>query len=95
MGLILLLGICPLFAQEERLPSVLLDLPPDTLIVPTDSLQKVFQLPHKFIIPGTERLSIRRFRLSERLHYHIDYPLGTLRLTDPRLPRSDSLLITY
>jgi len=87
------LSIQPLRGQN-RLPKVLLDVPPDTLFLPVDSLVNGYQLPHKFIIPNSEKLHIKKFLLLKNIHYRIDYRAGRVTLIQT-LPKTDSLRIIY
>nr|NIT55929.1 hypothetical protein [Fodinibius sp.]NIV08102.1 hypothetical protein [candidate division Zixibacteria bacterium]NIY24513.1 hypothetical protein [Fodinibius sp.] len=81
-------------AQTEKLPKILLDVPPDTLYISSDSLQHGYQLPDKFLIPSSERLSIKRFQLLRNIHYRLNYREGYLELLKS-LPGPDSLQIVY
>lgn len=83
-----------LLAQEQPRASVLLSLPQDSLYVHSDSLKQSFQLPHSFIIPSSERLRLKNFRLMPNIHYSFDYRNGKVVLLR-EMPSADSLLITY
>ncbi len=94
-GIILLLGIpAALVAQESRLPKVLLDVKPDTIFVPQDSLLQPFQLPHRFLIPSSERLHLKSFQLLRNIHYKIDYRQGSVQLFR-KFPGVDTVRIIY
>ena len=90
---LLAMFILPALAQERQ-PSSLLDLAADTVYVPLDSLKKPYQLPHRFIVPNSEKLHIKTFQLFRGIHYQIDYPGGKVSLLQ-NLPPADSVRIIY
>jgi hypothetical protein len=81
-------------AQEPRLPKILLDVPQDTIYTAIDSSDTTLQLPDKFIIPSSEKLHLKRFRLLNNIHYTINYREGKIELLR-FLPATDSLRIIY
>ncbi len=91
--LVALVSVGAVFPQE-RFPRVLLEVPPDTVFVPFDSLRQEIQLPHKFLVPGSEQIHLRDFYLLRNIHYRIDYRTGRVQLIQT-LPAVDSLRIVY
>ncbi len=83
----------PVLAQHRQ-PSSLLDLAADTLYVPLDSLDKQYQLPHRFIVPNSEKLHVKSFQLFRGIHYQIDYSTGKISLIQA-LPPTDSVRVIY
>jgi hypothetical protein len=81
-------------AQEPRLPKILLDVPQDTVYISIDSSDTTLQLPDKFIIPSSEKLHIKHFKLLGNIHYKINYRKGKIRLLRV-FPAPDSLRIIY
>ena len=93
-GLWLIAAILPSHVLAQQLPKVLNTVAEDTVYVPTDSLKTPYQLPGTFIIPSSEILHLKDFRLRYKLHYDIDYRSGKVWLLQ-ELPASDSLRIIY
>ena len=79
-------------AQQHGSNRLVLDLPPDTLLIALDSVHQTVQLPVHFIVPGSETIRAGRFRLLRGIHYRLDYARGRLQLKQ-RLPGVDSLQI--
>ncbi|RMF55687.1 MAG: hypothetical protein D6748_14930 [Calditrichaeota bacterium] len=84
----------PLPAQEVPLSKILLDIPPDTVYFSQDSLLKTAQLPHHFLIPGSDRVYLKTFQLKNHLHYTIDYQKGQIHLLRA-YPGVDTVKIVY
>ncbi|MGH1363450.1 MAG: hypothetical protein ACRBF0_07835 [Calditrichia bacterium] len=87
-------GTPRLFAQDNPIPRAFLTIAPDTLNIANPSAGDTLQLPHRFVIPQTENLKLRAFRLSKNLHYRIDYRSGEIILL-ARMPKADTLTIVY
>lgn len=81
-------------AQENNQSRILLDVPPDTYYVKIDSISKPIQLPHKFIIPSSEKIYLKNFKLLFGIHYTMDYNKGEVTLLQ-NFEVKDSLKIIY
>ncbi|RMG63231.1 MAG: hypothetical protein D6715_11445 [Calditrichaeota bacterium] len=92
--LISLWMVWPSPAQQQLPTRLLLDLPPDTLIIKLDSTALAVPLPVQFIVPGTESIRAGSFRLLRGVHYRLDYARGVLRLKHA-LSGADSLQIVF
>ncbi|RMI04593.1 MAG: hypothetical protein D6681_09350 [Calditrichaeota bacterium] len=93
--MLLLWGGWPISAQEQGFSRILLEISPDTVLIPPDSLHRSpLKLPHRFIVPSSEVLQLRAFKLLRNIDYRIDYREGTVQLLKT-LPPVDSLRIIY
>ena len=81
-------------AQENNQPKILLDVKPDTFFTQIDSFSNPIQLPHKFIIPSSEKIYLKNFKLLFGIHYNMDYNKGEITLLQ-NFNRNDSLKIIY
>jgi len=81
-------------AQDTIQPKVFLDLPYDTTIIQIQDTTAKIYLPHKFILPGSERIYLGSFKLMNQIHYSINYDEGELKLLQS-FTTSDSLTILY
>ena len=81
-------------AQEGSQPQVLLDVKPDTFYARIDSIAKNIQLPQKFIIPSSEKIFLKNFKLLFGIHYDMNYREGAVTLLQNFSP-GDSLQIIY
>lgn len=93
---IFLIGLlfCSLVAQETDSLRVLLTVKPDTVWIPPDSIRPDLKLPHHFLIPGSEKINLGKFRLLKSIHFTVDYRSGTLHFTQ-QLPSRDTLQVIY
>lgn len=83
-------------AQEGNQPKILMDVAPDTFFAPIDSAAQTIQLPHKFVIPRSEKIHLNSFRLLFGIHYNIDYKKGEIILLQTQFfGGDDSLRIVY
>lgn len=85
---------CSLSAQNPGQPKVLLDVPPDTFYTSLGDTAKNISLPVPFIIPGSERIYLGKFKFLPGIHYTIDYNSGRIELLQS-FTSKDSLKIIY
>lgn len=81
-------------AQENNQPKILLDVVLDTFFTRIDSASNAIQLPHKFVIPSSEKIYLRNFKLLFGIHYNVDYNKGEVTLLQ-NFNGNDSLKIIY
>ncbi len=81
-------------AQDNRTDRLFLDVVPDTFVLRVDSTLDSLQLPHHFIIPGSERVYRNRFKLLRGIHYRL-FPRKGYLLFNPPLHAPDSVTVIY
>jgi hypothetical protein len=80
--------------QENNNLRLFLDVAADTFFVQLDSTTKSIQLPHRFVIPRSERIFRNKFRLLRGINYRLFPKSGEILFFSP-LSRNDSLTIIY
>lgn len=89
-----LLWQLPLWSQENPIQRLFLDIPADTFYLQANTQVDSLRLPHQFIISGSEKIYLGKFKLLRGIHYRLDEKDGKVWFLQP-VQAGDSLHIIY